>query len=112
MYRSGCVTAVVMPSIHSFIHYGDLYSTSSRLLLRCAPDPYTAKRTVFMLRVECVSMCQSLCQQKSIPHGRANHRECTNLPCGNTIMFTDLLFIHSGDFYSASSRTTTQSTYY
>ena len=30
--------------IHSFIHYGDLYSAPSRLLLRSAPDPCTAKK--------------------------------------------------------------------
>src|SRR6218665_1727574 len=27
---------------------------------------------------------QSLHQRKFIPHGRANHRECTGLPCGIT----------------------------
>src|SRR6218665_628475 len=32
--------------IHSFIQYGDLYSASSRLLLRSAPGPCTLKRTV------------------------------------------------------------------
>src|SRR6218665_1329657 len=31
-------------SVSSFIHYGDLYSASSRLLLRSAPDPCTAKK--------------------------------------------------------------------
>src|SRR6218665_1824712 len=30
--------------LHSFIHYEDLYSASSRLLLRSAPDPCTAKK--------------------------------------------------------------------
>src|SRR6218665_2980756 len=39
---------------HSFIHYGDLYSTPSRLLLRSAPDPCTAKEKSFEARVECV----------------------------------------------------------
>ena len=33
--------------IHSFIHYGDLYSAPSRLLLRSAPDPCTAKKKSF-----------------------------------------------------------------
>src|SRR6218665_3755598 len=33
--------------IHSFIHYGDLYSVPSRLLLRSAPDPCTAKKKSF-----------------------------------------------------------------
>src|SRR6218665_1041202 len=33
--------------IHSFIHYGDLYNASSRLILRSAPDPCTAKRSSF-----------------------------------------------------------------
>src|SRR6218665_1616122 len=32
---------------YSFIQYGDLYSTSSRLLLRSAPDPCTAKKKSF-----------------------------------------------------------------
>jgi len=41
--------------IHSFIiHYGDLYSASSRLLLRSAPDPCTAKEKSFEARVKCV----------------------------------------------------------
>jgi len=31
----------------SFIHYGDLYSASSRLLLRRAPDLRTAKKEEF-----------------------------------------------------------------
>src|SRR6218665_2045293 len=33
--------------IHSFIHYGDLNSAPSRLLLRSAPDPCTAKEKSF-----------------------------------------------------------------
>src|SRR6218665_1955327 len=40
--------------IHSFIHYGDLYSAPSRLLLRSAPNPCTAKKKSFETRVECV----------------------------------------------------------
>src|SRR6218665_139700 len=39
---------------NSFIHYGDLYSAPSRLLLRSAPDPCTAKKKSFETRVECV----------------------------------------------------------
>src|SRR6218665_1496030 len=35
-----------------FIHYGDLYSAPSRLLLRSAPDPCTAKKKSFETRVE------------------------------------------------------------
>ena len=38
--------------IHSFIHYGDLYSAPSRLLLRSAPDPCTAKEKSFELTVK------------------------------------------------------------
>ena len=41
-------------AIHSFIHYGDLYSTPSRLLLRSAPDPCAAKEKSFEARVKCV----------------------------------------------------------
>src|SRR6218665_3858277 len=41
-------------NIHSFIHYGDLCSAPSRLLLRSAPDPCTAKNKSFETRVECV----------------------------------------------------------
>src|SRR6218665_2383181 len=37
-----------------FIHYGDLYSAPSRLLLRSAPEPCTAKEKSFEARVECV----------------------------------------------------------
>src|SRR6218665_610585 len=40
--------------IHSFIHYGDLYSAPSRLLLRSAPDPCTAKEKSFEARVKFV----------------------------------------------------------
>ena len=42
------------PWVHSFIHYGDLYSISSRLLLRSAHDPCTAKKKSFEARIECV----------------------------------------------------------
>src|SRR6218665_3319022 len=55
--------------IHSCIHYGDLYSASSSLLLRSAPDPCTAKKNSFEARVECVRKNpgeQSLCQRKPI----------------------------------------------
>src|SRR6218665_694331 len=41
-------------NIHSFIHYGDLYSAPSRLLLRSAPNPCTAKKKIFESIVECV----------------------------------------------------------
>src|SRR6218665_410857 len=63
----------------SFIHYGDLYSAPSRLLLRSAPDPCTAKEKSFEARVKCVRKNpgeQSLRQRKPIPHRGANHREC------------------------------------
>src|SRR6218665_1266155 len=59
-----------------FIHYGDLYSASSRLLLRSAPDPCTAKKKSFKARVECVRKNpgeQSLRQRTPIPHRGANH---------------------------------------
>src|SRR6218665_1207264 len=72
---------------HSFIHYGDLYSAPSRLLLRSAPDPCTAKKKSFESRVECVRENpgeQSLRQRKPIPHRGTNHRECTGLGCGCT----------------------------
>src|SRR6218665_1614439 len=70
-----------------FIHYEDLYSALSRLLCRTTPDPCTAKKNSFKATVECAIMNpgeQSLCQRKSIPHGRANHRECKGLPRGST----------------------------
>src|SRR6218665_1688609 len=35
----------------SFIHYGDLYSAPSRLLLRSSPDPCTVKKKSFETRV-------------------------------------------------------------
>ena len=73
--------------IHSFIHYGDLYSAPSRLLLRSAPDPCTAKEKSFESRVKCVRKNpreQSLRRRKPIPHRGANHQECTGLGCGGT----------------------------
>src|SRR6218665_1672729 len=73
--------------IHSFIHYRDLYSASSRLLIRSAPDPCTAKKKSFEARGKCVRKNpgeQSLHQRKAIPHRGANHRECTGLGCGGT----------------------------
>src|SRR6218665_2746893 len=72
---------------YSFIQYGDLYSAPSRLLLRSAPDPCTAKKKTFETRVECVRKNpgeQSLRQRKPIPHRGTNHRECTGLGCGCT----------------------------
>src|SRR6218665_814953 len=73
--------------LHSFIHYGDLYSAPSRLLLRSAPDPCTTKKKSLETRVECVRKNpgeQSLRQRKPIPHRGTNHRECTGLGCGCT----------------------------
>ena len=58
-------------NFHSFIHYGDLYSAPSRLLLRSAPDPCTAKKKCFEARAECVRKNpgeQSLRQRKPILH--------------------------------------------
>src|SRR6218665_1168747 len=43
-----------MLRLGSFIHYGDLYSAYSRLLLNSAPDLCTAKKNNFQARVECV----------------------------------------------------------
>src|SRR6218665_1309382 len=81
--------SVISPkeSIHSFSHYGDLYSAPSRLLLRSAPDPCTAKKKGFETRVECIRKNpgeQSLRQRKPIPHRGTNHRECTGLGYGCT----------------------------
>src|SRR6218665_40994 len=79
-----CITHI---NFHSFIHYGDLYSTPSRLLLRSAPDPCTTKKKSFETIVECVRKNpgeQSLRQGKPIPHRGTNHRECTGLGCGCT----------------------------
>ena len=56
-------------TFHSFIHYGDLYIASSRLLLRSS-DPCTAKKKSFEPGVECVRKNpgeQLLCQRKPIP---------------------------------------------
>src|SRR6218665_2434322 len=61
----------VHSSIHSFIHYEDLYSAFSRLLLRSAPDLCTAKKNSFKVRVEYARMNpgeQSKSQWKPIPH--------------------------------------------
>src|SRR6218665_417881 len=70
-----CVRTRAVPN--SFISYGDLYSTSSRLLLRSAPNTCTAEKNSLQARAEGVRMNpgeQSLRQRKSTPHGRANHR--------------------------------------
>src|SRR6218665_2987023 len=64
-------------TIHSFINYGDLYSAPSRLPLRSAPDPCTAKKKSFETRVECVRKNpgkQSLRQRKPIDGGRPTDR--------------------------------------
>src|SRR6218665_3914212 len=86
-YKAAETIAKTQAFIHSFIHYGDLYSAPSRLLLRSAPDPCTIKKKSFEARVECVGKNpgeQSLHQRKPIPHRGANHRECTGLGCGCT----------------------------
>src|SRR6218665_1763111 len=73
--------------IHSFIHYGDLYSAPSRLLLRNAPDPCTAKEKRFEARVKCFRKNpgeKSLRKRKPIRQRGANHRECPGLGCGGT----------------------------
>jgi len=40
----------ILSFIH-YVHYGDLYSAPSRLLIRSAPDPCTAKQKSFEARV-------------------------------------------------------------
>ena len=46
---------VIIISRFSFIHsFKDLYSTSSRKLLRGAPDSSTVKKNSFQLIIECV----------------------------------------------------------
>ena len=66
------VSAFVTHSIClSSIHYGNLYSASSRLLLRSTSDPCTAKKKSFEARVECVRKNpgeQSLRQRTPFPH--------------------------------------------
>src|SRR6218665_3682191 len=54
--------------IHSFIHYEDLYSASSRLLLRRAPGPRMAKRDIFRARVQCIRMNTGDCRVKMEVH--------------------------------------------
>src|SRR6218665_1924710 len=39
---------------NTFIHYVDLYSASSRLLIRSAPDSSMAKKSSFKARAECI----------------------------------------------------------
>src|SRR6218665_3393744 len=82
-----CTYKIIIHKVHSFIHYGDLYSAPSRLLLRSAPNPCTAKKKSLETKVECVRKNpgkQSLRQRKPIPHRGTNHRECTGLCCGCT----------------------------
>src|SRR6218665_2344018 len=50
------LVVIMMMMIRSFIHYGDLYSAPSRLLLRSAPNPCTAKEKSFEAKVKCVMM--------------------------------------------------------
>ena len=64
--------------IHSFIHYEDLYSAPSRLLLRSAPDPSTAEKDSFEARIERFrvdSGMQAQHQRKPVPERGANHWE-------------------------------------
>ena len=64
--------------LYIFIHYEDLYSAPSRLLLRSAPDPSTAEKDSFEARIERFrvdSGMQSQRQREPIPEGGANHWE-------------------------------------
>src|SRR6218665_3666903 len=77
--------------IHYFVPYGDLYSASSMLLLRSAPDPCTATKNSFQAGIECkYRKCQNKLwgaievPWKLVPCKWANRRECTGLPCGST----------------------------
>src|SRR6218665_2565423 len=77
------------PFIHSFIHYEDLYGTSSRLLPESAPYPCTAKKNSLQAGVECVRMKheqQSQFQWKTIPCTQRGMPTC--MPCGSTTMHT------------------------
>src|SRR5688572_29247149 len=61
-----------------FIHYEDLYSAPSRLLLRSAPDPSTAEKDSFEARIEIFrvdSGMQSQLKGEPIPERGANHSE-------------------------------------
>src|SRR6218665_2676401 len=80
---SGSAHPIIL--IHSFIT--DIYIAPLRgYYLEVLPISTRQKKNSFQAREGCVRMNsgeQSLHQWKSIPHGRANHRECTGLPCGS-----------------------------
>src|SRR6218665_341202 len=51
----GTLYYTIQANSHSFIHsFKDLYSTSSRKLLKGAPDSSTVKKNIFQLIIECV----------------------------------------------------------
>ena len=59
----------------SFTHYGDVYSAPSRLLLRSAPDPFTAKEKSFEARVKCVRISERILGSDLCDKGSPFHTE-------------------------------------
>ena len=77
--RVGLICPFVTVFIHSFKY---LYSTSSRELLRGAPDSSTVKKNSFQALIECVrewSREQAQLKRKAIPYRRAHHIKNTTL---------------------------------
>ena len=69
------IFAVDLLFIYSFIHYRDLYSTPSWLLLRSALEPSTAKKDSFEVRIERIrtdSEEQTQHQDEPVPDRGAN----------------------------------------
>ena len=68
------IHSFIHSSIHSFIHYEVLYSATSRLLLRSAPDLSSAEKDSFEASIERLySRMSAHRQREPVPEGQANH---------------------------------------
>ena len=56
LYCTTIRNVIILRIIHSFIHYMNVYSASSKLLHRSSPDFSTVKKSSFKARVECVGL--------------------------------------------------------
>src|SRR6218665_3364602 len=85
---------------HSFIHYGDLYSAPSRLLLRSDPDPCTAKKKSFETRVECVYHSLAILSQEFF---HQSNFFLSNIRVTSPGRINQILSFHKNSFINPSS---------
>jgi len=97
-----CVESLIYVCI--YINCQNLYSTSSKLLLRCALDPSTAKNnSLFKVRVECVRMGLGRnCSAKGSPRSIAR-KVWWFLDFGWELVLNLVMYSYSSGFFNSKN---------